>query len=169
LLAALEAAEGEGGDIRGRQSAALIVVQAEAAAEPWQGRLIDLRVDDAELPLVELRRLLELHRAYEAMNAGDDALATGQIEEAVALYSTAAALAPQIAEIPFWQAVTLFTAGEEEEALLIFREVFRRESRWLQLVPRLPAAGLLPDDATKIERILAVGPAKPPGATEPPG
>jgi uncharacterized Ntn-hydrolase superfamily protein len=158
MLAALEAAEAEGGDIRGRQSAALIVVRARSTGEPWKDRLVDLRVDDNPAPLVELRRLLTLHRAYDEMNQGDEAVAIDQIPKAVEHYARAAQIAPEIAELPFWQAVTLFSTGKEEEALKLFREVFAREDRWVRLVPRLPAAGLLPGDAKKIERILAVAP-----------
>jgi uncharacterized Ntn-hydrolase superfamily protein len=156
LLAALEAAEAEGGDIRGRQSAAILVVRARTTGKPWQDRLVDLRVDDHPAPLEELRRLLQLHRAYEEMNLGDEAFAEGEIEAAVQHYTRGTELAPHVAELPFWQAVTLFMAGREDEALPIFRDVFAREDRWRRLVPRLPASGLLPDDPEKIERILAV-------------
>lgn len=158
MLAALEAAEAEGGDIRGRQSAALVVVRARSTGEPWRDRLVDLRVDDHPQPLVELRRLLSLHRAYDEMNLGDEAVAVNQIPKAVEHYTRAAKLAPEITELPFWQAVTLFSVGKEEEALKLFREVFAREERWVRLVPRLPAAGLLPEDAKKIEKILSVAP-----------
>ncbi|MEM7354884.1 MAG: DUF1028 domain-containing protein [Acidobacteriota bacterium] len=158
LLVALAAAEAEGGDIRGRQSAALIVVRAESTGKPWEDRLVDLRVDDHPQPLGELRRLLNLHRAYEDMNAGDEAVAEGKIDEAVALYTRAAKRVPEIVELPFWQAVTLFLAGREDEALPIFRDVFAREERWRRLVPRLPQSGLLPDDPEKIKKILAVAP-----------
>ena len=161
LLAALDAAEAEGGDIRGRQSAALIVVRGKPTGEPWRDRLVDLRVDDHPQPLAELRRLLTLHRAYEEMNAGDEAVAKNEIDAALAHYTRASALAPEIAELPFWQAVTLFLAGQEERALPIFRDVFAREERWARLVPRLPAAGLLPGDPKKIEKILAVAPGAP--------
>ncbi|MGH9362785.1 MAG: DUF1028 domain-containing protein, partial [Thermoanaerobaculia bacterium] len=160
MLAALEAAEAEGGDIRGRQSAALIVVRAKSTGEPWRDRLVDLRVDDHPQPLAELRRLLTLHRAYKEMNLGDEAFAAGKVEEALGHYTCGTKLTPEIAELPFWQAVTLFAAGEEEKALPIFRDVFAREERWARLVPRLPAAGLLPDDAKKIEKILGVAPKK---------
>ena len=158
LLAALEAAEQEGGDIRGKQSAALIIVRAESTGKPWEDRLVDLRIDDHADPLAEMRRLLNLHRAYEDMNAGDEAMAEDKIDEAVALYSRAAKRVPDVVEMPFWQAVTLFLAGREDEALPIFREVFAREDRWLRLVLRLPASGLLPDDPEKIKKILAVAP-----------
>jgi len=158
LLAALEAAEAEGGDIRGMQSAALIVVRAESTGNPWEDRVVDLRVDDHAEPLAELRRLLGLHRAYAEMNAGDEAVAADDIDGAVARYSAAAAMAPEIAEIPFWQAVTLFDSGKEAEALKIFREVFARESRWIEVVQRLPASGLLTEDYSAMERILSVAP-----------
>lgn len=159
MLAALEAAEAEGGDVRGRQAAALIVVRAESTGKPWEDRIVDLRVDDHPQPLEELRRLLTLHRAYADMNRGDEAMALGKIEEAVKHYTAATEQAPEIAELPFWKAVTLFSAGREEEALPIFKDVFQREERWLRLLPRLPEAGLLPDDPEKIQKILAQGPA----------
>ncbi|HEX3130017.1 MAG TPA: DUF1028 domain-containing protein [Thermoanaerobaculia bacterium] len=156
LLAALDAAEAQGGDIRGRQSAALIVVKAKSTGEPWNDRLIDLRVDDNPAPLVELRRLLGLHRAYQEMNLGDEAVAKNDVPAAVEHYTKATKMAPEIAELPFWQAVSLFVAGKEDQALPLFKDVFAREPRWARLVPRLPAAGLLPDDPKKIEKILAV-------------
>jgi uncharacterized Ntn-hydrolase superfamily protein len=158
MLAALDAAEGEGGDIRGRQSAALLVVRGKTTGEPWRDKLVDLRVDDHPQPLAELRRLLNLHRAYEEMNQGDEAMAKNEIAAAVRHYTRAGELAPDIVELPFWQAVSLFVAGQEEKALAIFKNVFAREERWIRLVPRLPASGLLPDDAKKIEKILAVAP-----------
>ncbi len=154
LLAALDAAEAQGGDIRGRQSAAILIVRGESTGKPWLDRLVDLRVEDHPAPLVELRRLLGVHRAYEQMNAGDEALASEDLPQALARYSRAAELAPEITEIPFWQAVTLFTAGREAEALPIFRRVFAREDRWMEVLRRLPAAGLLPDQAA-VERILS--------------
>ncbi len=160
LLAALAAAQAEGGDIRGRQSAALVIVRAEPTGKPWQDRLVDLRIDDHPAPLAELRRLLRLHRAYEEMNAGDEAMATGEVDAAVRHYTRATEMVPDIVELPFWKAVTLFTAGREKEALPIFRDVFAREDRWRRLVPRLPAAGLLPEDPEKIERILSMAPKK---------
>lgn len=156
MLAALDAAQAEGGDIRGRQSAALLIVRGKPAGEPWQGRLVDLRVDDNPQPLAELRRLLNLHRAYDEMNQGDEAVAKNDVAAAVRHYTKASQLAPDIVELPFWQAVTLFASGQEDQALAIFKDVFAREDRWVRLVPRLPAAGLLPDDPKKIEKILSV-------------
>lgn len=158
MLAALDAAQAEGGDIRGRQSAALLVVRGQSTGEPWRDKRVDLRVDDQPEPLAELRRLLTLHRAYEEMNQGDDAVSVNDTAAAMRHYTRAAELAPDIPELPFWQAVSLFVAGQEEKALAIFRDVFAREDRWARLVPRLPASGLLPDNPEKIKKILSVAP-----------
>ncbi|MEM7052270.1 MAG: DUF1028 domain-containing protein [Acidobacteriota bacterium] len=166
LILALEAAEKEGGDIRGKQSAALLVVAAEASGMVWEDRLVDLRVDDHADPLGELRRLYELHRAYEEMNAGDEEVAAGDIEAALGHYTAAAKLAPDIVELPFWQAVTLYDSGRRKEALPIFRKVFAAEPRWAELIRRLPASGLLPEGPEVMEEILSVAESRVGGAGE---
>jgi uncharacterized Ntn-hydrolase superfamily protein len=164
LLAALEAAEAQGGDIRGRQSAALVVVRAQSTGKPWEDKLVDLRVDDHPEPLAELRRLLERHRAYEEMNRGDEAMATGDLNAAVGHYTRAADMAPEIVELPFWKAVTLFDSGNTEQALPIFEQVFEREERWREVLRRLPAAGLLKPQALVV---ILGDEAEPEGATAP--
>lgn len=155
LLAALDAAQKAGGDLRGKQSAALLIVDAQRCAEPWAGVLVELRIEDHPQPLAELRRLLALHRAYEHMNAGDDLLGQKRVEEALAEYRTAAGMAPQIPELPFWHAVTLADLGRVEEALPIFRAVFAADPNLATLVQRLPAAGLLRADPALLARILS--------------
>jgi len=158
LLAALDAAQAAGGDIRGKQSAALLVVRGTATGRPWVDRRFDLRIEDHPEPLAELRRLLRLARAYERSNHGDELATLQQWDEAGREYAAAAAaLAPEIAELPFWHAAALATAGRLDEARPLFAEVFAREPRWRELVPRLPAAGLLPDDAALIAKIVAIG------------
>jgi uncharacterized Ntn-hydrolase superfamily protein len=155
LLAALEAAEREGGDIRGRQSAAIVIVKARGSGKPWEDRVFDLRVEDHEDPLGELRRLVGVQRAYNHMNAGDAAMEKKEFEAANREYSEAAKLAPQIVEIRFWQAATLAKNGRVDEALPVFREVFAKERRWVEVVPRLVPAGLLPDDKELLGKIAA--------------
>jgi uncharacterized Ntn-hydrolase superfamily protein len=156
LLRALEAAQGAGGDIRGRQSAALLVVDGDPGAPAWGGRAFDLRIEDHPQPLVELRRLLTLARAYGHMNRGDEMMARGDLGAAVAAYGDAERLAPQSHEMIFWHAATLAAAGRVEEALPLFRRAFGLWPGWRKLVPRLPASGLLPDDPELLARILAV-------------
>ncbi len=154
LLAALDAAQAAGGDLRGRQSAALLIVGAQRCAEPWSGVLVELRVEDHPQPLAELRRLLTLHRAYVHMNAGDTLLGQSRVEEALVEYRTAARMAPHIPELPFWHAVTLADLGRVEEALPLFRAVFASDPNLATLVERLPAAGLLRADPPLLARIL---------------
>jgi len=155
MMLALEAAEGEGGDIRGKQSAAMLVVSNDRSQPAWGGRIIDLRVEDLAEPLVELRRLLTMARAYNFMNEGDEHMTVGAVDEAVKAYSAAEALVPDSHEMIFWHAATLAGAGQVDESLPIFARAFELWPQWRELVPRLPAAGLLPDDDDLIERILS--------------
>ena len=155
MLAALEAAQAAGGDIRGRQSAAILIVKGKSSGRPWAGadRVFDLRVDDAPEPIVELKRLIRLQRAYGHANHGDELMTEKKVEEALEEYKAAAQLAPEILELPFWHAVTLASIGREADAAPIFKAVFAKEPVWADLVPRLPAAGLFPNDPALIERI----------------
>lgn len=153
LLAALDAAQKAGGDIRGKQSAAIVIVSGERQSAPWQGRLMELRIEDHPTPLKELRRLIQLHRAYEHSNRGDELVETGAFDRALEEYAAAARLAPDIVELKFWQAVTLFKGGREAEALPLFKQVFDKEPIWSQLVPRVVPLGLLPDDPAALKRI----------------
>lgn len=137
LLAALEAAQETGGDIRGCQSAAIRVVKGVASDKPTHDVKVDLRVDDAAAPLEELRRLLALARVYDHMNAGDAAVEKKDVAGARDHYAAAAAAAPGITEIRYWQAVGLANAGQVEESLPIFRGVFREDGRWIELTRRL--------------------------------
>jgi uncharacterized Ntn-hydrolase superfamily protein len=155
LLAALDAAEQAGGDIRGRQSAAIVVVKAEGSGKPWADRLFDLRVEDGPEPLAELRRLVRLRRAYNLEDAGDNAIAEKRPEEAMRRYEEAMKLAPDVVELQFWAAVSMYTNGRVREALPLFRKVFAREARWVPLVERLSKADLFPDDPKQIAEVQA--------------
>jgi uncharacterized Ntn-hydrolase superfamily protein len=158
MLAALEAAQARGGDLRGKQSAAILVVRAKPSEKPWTDRVVDLRIEDHERPLEEMRRLLRLHRAYEKMNRGDDAMALGKVDEALKEYATAEAMVPDNDEFVFWTAVTLVSNDRIDEALPLFAKAFRMNPSWMLLVPRLPAVGQLPNTPELVPRILAVGP-----------
>ena len=133
LLAALEAAEAAGGDVRGRQSAALLVVPG--AGEPWRTRF-DIRVEDDAEPLVQLRRLLRLARAYEMADEADERLADGAHAEATLLYLAASELAPEADELTFWAGL-----GVAAEDLAAGVELVRRAASikpaWLTLLDRL--------------------------------
>ncbi|HXF50808.1 MAG TPA: DUF1028 domain-containing protein [Dehalococcoidia bacterium] len=158
LLAALDAGQAAGGDIRGQQSAALLVVSGERSPEPWRGRVFDLRVEDHPEPLVELRRLVRLRRAYRLADESDELLAAGDYATARARLEEALTLAPENDELRFWAALTLFRVGEEAHALPMLREVFARGPQWAELVPRLAPLGLLPESPEAVGRILAQRP-----------
>ena len=157
MLAALDAAQAAGGDIRGRQSAALIVVSGKPTGQAWKDRTFDLRVDDSPEPLKELRRLVRLQRAYNHMNAGDLAVEKKDNEGALREYSAAERLVPDNAEMIYWHAVALVNMGRVDDSLPLFRKVFAMDRNWITLTPRLPKSGLLPDDPKLIERIVSVG------------
>src|SRR6201988_70655 len=157
MLAALDAAQAAGGDIRGRQSAAIIVVTGKPTGQAWKDRIFDLRVDDSLQPLLELRRLVKLQRAYNHMNAGDLAVEKKDNEGALREYGAAEKLVPNNAEMIYWHAVALVNMGRVDESLPLFRRVFAMDRNWITLTPRLPKSGLLPDDPKLIQKIVSVG------------
>lgn len=157
MMAALEAAQSEGGDIRGKQSAALVVVTGKPTGKAWADRVFDLRVDDHAEPLKELRRLLTLQRAYNHMNAGDLAVERKNNEAALKEYAAAEKLVPTNLEMAYWHAVALVNMNRVDEALPLFRRVFTADRNWRTLTPRLVKSGLISDDAKLMERILAEG------------
>jgi uncharacterized Ntn-hydrolase superfamily protein len=153
LMAALEAAEGEGGDIRGMQSAAMLVVDATATGRPWAERMIDIRVEDAAQPLVELKRLLGVRRAYLCRIAAETAFARRDIEGGTREYRKAQALMGDNPEMHFWHAIALVNAERLEDALPLFKEVFAKDPRWLELAERVAAIGRFPADPTLMAKI----------------
>lgn len=155
LLSALEAAEREGGDIRGRQSAAIVVVSATNTGRPWVDRVVDLRVEDSANPVPELRRLMTLKRAYDRMNRGDELFAVKDVNGALAEYAAAERAVPDNVEMVFWHAVTLANANRVDEALPLFKRVFAKDANWRELLRRLPASGQFPNDPRMLERVLA--------------
>jgi uncharacterized Ntn-hydrolase superfamily protein len=177
LLTALEAGEGEGGDIRGRQSAAMVLVTARATGEPTLDRPVDLRVEDHPDPLGELRRLLGLRHAYARASSGDDLAGEGDFEGALAAYEAAHRSQPDNHELIFWYGLALAGNGREEEAAALLRPVFQAHAGWVELLKRLPAAGLFPDDEQLIARLAGTRavsepvepPARIPPAPGPPG
>jgi uncharacterized Ntn-hydrolase superfamily protein len=153
LMAALEAAQKEGGDIRGKQSAAIVVTTGKPTGIDWKDKLFDLRIEDHPEPIVEMKRLIRVSRAYQHANQGDLYIETGEIDKALKEYDFAAEYYPENPELPFWTAISLASVDRVDEALLIFQEVFEKAPDLRELVPRLVLAGLLPDDKNLIKRI----------------
>lgn len=146
LLAALDAAEAEGGDIRGRQSAAILVVGGERAPHAAAGRLLELRVEDHEEPLTELRRLVGVKRAYDRMNEGDGHLAREDFDAASRSYEQAQVAVPENVEFTFWRGVMLANIGKLDEARTFLERTYSAAGEWAELLCRLPSVGLLPEE-----------------------
>lgn len=137
IVAVLTAAEQTGGDLRGSQSAAIVV------ASDGPVPAVDLRVEDHPDPVGELRRLAEIHRAYEHMDAGDRALAVGDEAGAANAYEGAAAKAADNAEVLFWQAIALASTGRDAEALGAFGQAVSRNPDLVELLRRLESTGFV--------------------------
>jgi uncharacterized Ntn-hydrolase superfamily protein len=160
MLAALDAGQSVGGDIRGKQSAALLIVKGASTGRPWADKVVDLRVEDNPEPLKELRRLLAVQRAYTHMNNGDLAVEHNDVDGALREYGSAGAMFPDNLEMKFWHAVALVNVGRVEQSLPMFKEIFAKDRNWATLIPRLPASGTLTADKATIEKILSVAPGK---------
>ena len=154
IIQVLLAAQSAGGDIRGRQSAALVVVGPDFTNEGWADKTIDLRVDDHKEPLKELDRLLRVHRAYDHMNRGDLAVEHHDMEAALKEYGAAEEMFPRNLEMKYWKAVALANNGWMKEAIPIFSYVFERDKNWRELTRRLPASELLIVSEEDLDKIL---------------
>ncbi len=157
MMAALEAAEAEGGDIRGKQSAAMVVVAATGTGRPWVDRLIDLRVEDAPEPLPELRRLLRIKRAYMALSDADRLSDSGDKAAAAARAEEAIKLAPELVEIRFWTGLEMAINGDLDGGCNLMAGVVRdKGERWVETLRRLAMVDRVPADlAQTIEARLA--------------
>jgi len=154
MMQALEAAQAAGGDIRGRQSAAMLIVKGESTGRPWADRVLELRIEDHPEPILELRRLIGVHRAYEHMNAGDVAVEKGDLQLATEEYNAAAELLPDNLEVQYWAAVTLATGDRVDQALPIFRRVFAADADWIELTRRLFKPGVIALDSNAFHRVF---------------
>ena len=156
MLAALEAAQSVGGDIRGQQAAAMIVVPGKSEGKPWDERTVDLRVDDHPTPIKELRRLYNVHVAYQHMNNGDLAVEKNDMNKAMEEYNAAMKMFPNNLEMQYWTAITLANNKKVDKAIPILRKVFAKEPNWKELTRRLPKVNLLTVSDADLKKILSL-------------
>ena len=156
IIKSLEAAESVGGDIRGKQSAALLVVAGERAENKWEDPIIGLRVEDHDDPLKELNRLLTIFRAYEHMNNGDLAIEKGDMAKALKEYNAAQNMFPENLEMTYWTAISLANQNKLEEALKLFKKIFKKDRNWRLLTERLPYSELLNVNKNDLNKILSI-------------
>jgi uncharacterized Ntn-hydrolase superfamily protein len=156
MILSLEAAQQAGGDIRGKQSAALLVVPGRSEGKPWDERTVDLRVDDNVSPLQELRRLYNVHIAYQHMNNGDLAIEKKDMAGAMNEYNAAMKMFPQNLEMQYWTAITLANNKQVDKALPILKKIFGKDSNWKELTRRLPKVGLLTVTDAELQKIMSL-------------
>lgn len=154
IVKTLEAAEAEGGDIRGKQSAAILIVKGEQVENKWDDPFIDIRVEDHPEPLKELNRLLKLWRAYENMDKGDIAMEKGDTNKALEEYNTAREMFPDNLEMKYWTAISLANKNQIEVALPLLKEVFEKDNNWRILTERLPEVEILNISENDLNKIL---------------
>ena len=154
VLLALQAAQAVGGDIRGKQSAAILVVAGKSNGQPWNERLIDLRVDDNNAPLVELNRLLRLFRAYEHMDKGDLATEKNDMKLAMEEYGAAMHMFPKNLEMQYWTAITLANNKKVDEAAAMLQKIYKQDANWRELTRRLPKVNLLTVSEKELKQLL---------------
>ena len=156
MMQAMKAAQEAGGDIRGQQSAAILVVKRESSGSVWEDRLIDIRVEDHPNAVTEIERILKVYRAYEHMNKGDLAIEHGDEKAALQEYGSAQKMFPDNIEMKYWTAVSLANINKLEEALPLFKEVFAKDKNWIELTKRIMDNGLLTVTAAQLNQILKI-------------
>ena len=156
MVAALQAAQKAGGDIRGQQSAAIIIVRVKSTGKLWEDRLIDLRVEDHPNAVKELARILAVFRAYEHMNKGDLAIEKGDEKTAMQEYAAAEKMFPNNTEMKFWHAVALVNIGKVDLALPIFKKIFAEDKNYIELTRRIVSNGLLKADEATLQNITTI-------------
>lgn len=156
MTASLQAAQKTGGDIRGQQSAAILVVRGTSSGKEWEDRKVDLRVDDHPQAVDEITRLLKVHRAYEHMNAGDVAIEEGDVDKALEEYGEAQKMFPENVEMTYWTAVSLANSDRLEEALPLFKKVFNEDENWVTLTKRITTNEILSVSDEALDKILSV-------------
>lgn len=154
MVEVLKSAQKAGGDIRGKQSAALLVVSPVNTGKPWDDRLIDLRVDDAVDPIAELARLLTVSRAYEHMNKGDLYVEKNEMAKAMDEYNQAMKIFPANLEMQYWTAITLANGKDVAKASAMLQKIYKQDANWRELTKRLPKAGLLTVSDTELKELV---------------
>lgn len=143
IMEVMKAAQAAGGDIRGKQSAVLLVFAPRKSNAPWDDKLLDLRVDDHPEPIKELGRLLKVHRAYEHMNNGDLYTEKNDMKKAMEEYNAGMKMFPSNLEMKYWTAITLANNKQVSKALPMLKAIYAKDPNWLELTKRLPRVGLL--------------------------
>lgn len=153
LLAALEAGEGAGGDARGKQSAAILVVGKDVKPTEWEGKVMELRIEDHPEPLPELRRLIRYQRGYEWVTKGDDLLTSEKYEKAMKAYERGLELVPEVLELKYWVGLSMLKTKNREKGIRMVKEVFVQDKNWVGItkgIMRTRSPPISPDVAKRL-------------------
>lgn len=154
LVAALEAGERAGGDARGKQSAAILVVSGELKPNYWSGKTVELRVEDNPEPVEELKRLLRYQRGYDWVNKGDDLLTSEKYAEALKAYAKGLELVPEVLELRYWVGLSMLETKEKERGVKMLREVFAEDKNWIDITKGIVRARAPPIDPAVVKELL---------------
>jgi uncharacterized Ntn-hydrolase superfamily protein len=155
VLAAMKAAQKAGGDIRGQQSAAILVVRGQATGKPWDdNHLVDLRVDDHPKAMAEIERLLTTFRAYEQMDNGYAALESNDRDSAMRMFEAAMKLSPDNLEIRYWVAIESANGGDLKKAASLLKGIYAKNPAWRELTKRVHQAGILKVEASDLKTLV---------------
>lgn len=143
LVAALEGGEAAGGDVRGRQSAALLVVRRNFGRAGYGDRYIDLRVEDHPDPIAELRRLLNLHRVYSLIDYSEDSLTKGDMKSALRYLKKAISMSQENDDAYIDLGIVNLKLGKKKEAIIAFKQALRLNPNIKMLIKQLPDVGLM--------------------------
>jgi len=154
LVSALEAGERAGGDARGRQSSAILVVEGKRRRAAWQGRVVELRVEDNPEPNAELKRLLRYQRGYEWVDKGDDYLSSKKYKDAMNAYGKGLRLVPEVRELKYWVGISMLKTKQRQKGLRMLRDVFREEPEWAEITKRMAKARTFAIDRKSLLELL---------------
>jgi len=154
MMAALEAAEEEGGDLRGKQSASMLIVSGNPTGISWKDTKLNLSIEDNPKPLIELKRLIRIHRAYEHVNIGDQYIQEGEIDKALIEYKKAIEYYPENSELSYWSAIALVNNNRLNDALSIFENIFQNNPNLKEMTPRLFDSGILQCNKETLKEIM---------------
>jgi len=155
LVEALQAGEDAGGDVRGKQSAAILAVSGETQRNQWEGRIMDLRVEDSPSPISELRRLVRYKRGYDWVDKGDTYLASQDYPNALKAYRKGLDLVPEVDELRYWVGLSYLATDEKEKGKQLLREVFSKDAAWVQLTRDLLRTQVIPLDSSTLRELVS--------------
>ncbi len=154
LVSALEAGDQAARSSRregAAMSASVLVVATAPSTAPWEGRLLDLRVENDSRPLRALRSLLKVEEAHGRARGAAELLSRGETDRGEREFSRAISLAPENSELKLWFALGLIAQGERKRGEAVLRSAVGRGRESKTLLRELESRGII-DEAASTRR-----------------